>query len=166
MAIQETIAGVDVTATQNVRSFRLGQEVKDSTETVYRYVYAIAARDQYMPYWVDHRNQLHSLCVQSTTGQFAQAAVPQIAFAAPASGYTNRYGWAAVGGPFIASTTASITVPAALGINATGGFSPKATWAVSVIQGLVAQSTMALAGGVGTAAAGLYAANRLVPTIV
>lgn len=167
MAIQETIAGVDVTATQNVPSFRLGQEAVDSTGTVYKYVYASAARTQYVPYFVNHEHKLHSLAVTSQAAGLnaAYVAVPQIAFDTPTTGYTNRYGWAAVKGPFIASTVSAINNPNLVGLWITGGLAQKGAAGLvntpSFIGGLVAQSSIAI-----TAQGGMFASDVMRPTFI
>jgi hypothetical protein len=155
------LVGPDITDTSNTQGFALGTEYEDVNRTTYRYVFATAARTRYQPYFIDSTHKIHSLAVQSMTAGVSSPVigVPQVAFAAPATGFSNRFGWVAVKGPFLASTVAALGSPMKTATWSTGGFGSNVTYG-SVIPGLTARSAIAA-----TAVGGMFAQNYMIPTL-
>lgn len=135
--------GFDPTATHDVPQFSLGFKVESNGST-YVYVRATAAKSRGLVYLLDQNFTLGNGSSTVTTPTLA--AVPQVSFATPATGYTYRYGWAIVQGEIpLLSAAASASANAKVYTTANAGVMGTSSSSQSFIPGLYLHSSPGVA---------------------
>lgn len=95
-------AGVVISDTSDTPQFALGRKVEFASGKVFRYVRTMAALAQGSVYALSSTFTVGNAVVASVDSILTPfgCGVPQVAFAAPSSGFTYRYGWVQTAGTF------------------------------------------------------------------